>query len=196
MTSKEMTLKTGERLTVRQPDLEHDLEALLGFLSNLPEQDRLFMRYDVTEGETLRKRLSQIDSEDHFRIIVEIDGKIVGDATLDRELHGWSRHMAQLRGVVTPEYREKGVATILFRELSVIAEEVAIEKLFAEVMGDNEAVIETLKKAGFTHEATLARFAKDIHGRYHDLHIMTNDLSLVWKRLEDQLLLMDIQMPG
>jgi RimJ/RimL family protein N-acetyltransferase len=154
------------------------------------------MRYDVTEKQTLQKRLGQLDGEDHFRVVAELEGRIVGDATMDREVHAWTRHVAQIRGVVVPEFREKGLATLLFRELTGLAEEVGIERLFAEVMGDDKAVIETLKKAGFDHETKLDKFAKDIKGNLHDLIIMTNDLTLVWKHLEDELLLMDIQMPG
>ena len=43
--------------------------------------------------------------------------KIVADGTLHTERYGWSTHVAEIRMVIDPEYRDKGLGRILLREL-------------------------------------------------------------------------------
>lgn len=194
--TKTFRLATGEAVAVREPALEADLGPLVRFLSELPESERNCLRYDVTSAETCRARLSQLDGESHFRLVAELGGTIVGDATLDREPFAWTRHVAQIRCVLAPGQHEVEVGAILFRELVSLAEEAGIERLFAEVMEEQRRLIGTLEKTGFVLEATLRGFARDLRGANHDLLVYTNELGRIWERLAMLVEGMDIRIPS
>lgn len=183
------TPQTVAKAVIRIPDPEADLWSLVGFLSSLPEEQRIYLRYDVTRPEGCLARLKQVDGRHHFRLIAEVDGRIVADGTLDREVFFWSRHMAELRCVFSQEAIDLGVGPLLIHDLVGLGHQVHdIEILFTEVMPEQRELIQMMTDAGFVYEATRKRAAKDIHGRTHDLQIYSNDLERVWERLEEQIL--------
>jgi len=195
-THQEFELPNGDRGVLREPRADRDLERLAMFFSALPEARRNYLRYNVTDVEMLRSRLGQLDGTDHWRLIAEVGGEIVGDATLDREPYGWTRHVAQIRGVVSPDFDDADVGSVLYTELVHIGDAAGIEVLYTEVMPQQREVIAILGKAGFERSAILRKFAKDLKGRPQDLHVYTNDLSLVWQRLAEHLEMMDIRISG
>jgi hypothetical protein len=184
-------LPDGRKLRLRVPEPAADVQALLRFFSRLPAEQRTYLRYDVTQEDTCRARLKQLDGKDHFRLVAEVDGEIVADGTLDRETFFWSRHVAEVRCVLGPEGLRPEVGRRLLHELVALGHQAHIELLFTEVMPEQTDHIAMLVEAGFVYEATRHRFAKDLAGNYHDLHIMSNDLERVWQRLEQQLEDMD-----
>ncbi len=185
-------LPHGRKLCVRSPaPSADDLEALVRFLTGLSPEQRNYLRYDVTQRDVAQARLQQLDGKSHFRLLAEVEGRIVADATLDREPFFWSRHVAEVRCVINPEGMALGVGKRLLRELVALGHQAHIELLFTEVMPEQTELIALLLGTGFVHEATRRRFAKDVAGAYHDLHIMSNDLEHVWQRLEQQLEDMD-----
>ncbi len=187
-------LADGREVLIRQPDPERDVEALVEFLSALPEDVRIYLRYNVTETEIARARLAQIDNGDHWRVIAELDGGIVGDATMDREPFGWSRHVAELRGVVHPEYRHMGIEPMLLGVLSRLAAGAGVERVFTEVLAGQREMIDVLQAEGFEYEFTRRKYAKDQRGKLHDVIVMSNDLESLWKQLAEQLEEMDIRL--
>ncbi len=190
---KRIGLKDGRELIVRRPSLENDLEALVGFLSNLPEERRNYFRYNVADSRICRARLEQINWTEHWRLIAELDDEIVGNGTLDRDPFGWTRHMAHLRCVVHPKYEKLGVGPILLRELVDIAKTAGIERLYAEVIKAQKNVIRMLEKEGFISEMTLPKYAKDLRGRLHDVVIMSNNLEEIWEHLAEEMSELDIR---
>jgi ribosomal protein S18 acetylase RimI-like enzyme len=190
---KRIGLKDGRELIVRRPNLEHDLDELVGFLSNLPDERKNYFRYNVADPKICRARLEQINWTEHWRLIAEIDGEIVGNGTLDRDPFGWTRHMAHLRSVVHPNYEKLGVGPILLRELVGLAQTAGIERLYAEVIKEQKSTIRMLEKEGFLAEITLAHYAKDLKGRLHDVVIMSNNLEEIWEHLAQEFNELDIR---
>ena len=180
-------------LVIRIPAISKDLDSLVNFFAVLPSSLRNKMRYKVTDKELLRKRLEQIDGTNHWRLIAEIGGKIVGDATMDREPFGWTRHVAEVRAVVDPQYSLLDIEAGLFKELAVLGDKAGIERLFTEVMKGQNKLITALEQAGFIYEATRRKYAKDLQGRLHDVILMSNDLDKVWKSLAKQIEELDTQ---
>jgi ribosomal protein S18 acetylase RimI-like enzyme len=187
-------LSDNRKVIVRVPDPEVDLEALVAFFAGLPPEVRNYLRYDVSDMTTCRRRLKQVDGVDHWRVIAELDGKVVGDVTMDREPFGWSRHVAELRGVVHPEYRYLGIEPILLNQLVKSGAKGGIERLFTVIRADQREMIEVLEKEGFVYEFTRRKYAKDLRGKLRDVVVMSNDLDAVWKQLADQLEEMDIRI--
>lgn len=182
-TSKTVKLSDNHDLVVRQPDAGRDLQDLVDFFTRLPPESRRYLRYDVTDVEAVRNRLMQMDSANHWRMIAEMEGRILGDATLDRRRESWAKHVAEMRGVIDPGYVQYGVGPILFGELLETASAAGIERLVCEVLKQDTERIEMMDAIGFVQEAVLKNYARDMSGRLQDLIIMTNDLSDAWNRL-------------
>lgn len=174
-----------KELVIKEPAAESDLEKLLEFFTALPLKTRNYLRYDVTDVAACRARLDQLDGRDHWRLIAEIDGKIVGDATMDREPFGWTRHVAEVRAIVFPSYLHLGIGPALFSELAEIGTKSGIEILFTEVMVEQTDLILALEQSGFVKEAVRRNYAKDLGGKVHDVIIMSNNLEEVWSHLAD-----------
>ena len=190
---KKVPLPDGREVVLKQPTIDEDLQRLVSFLNGLPPEMKNYLRYNVTKTEVCRRRLEQVDSKNHWRLIAEVNGEIVGDGTLDREPFGWTRHVAELRGLVHPDYRRLGVGQILRTELVNQGRAAGVERLVAEVLREQTHVIEMLENAGFRYEATRKKYAKDSRGKLHDVIIMSNDLEMVWRRLAEDFADMDIK---
>jgi RimJ/RimL family protein N-acetyltransferase len=183
---------TGNRvIVVREPEVARDLERMVKFFSDLPPKVRNHLRYQVTQVAPLRARLEQLDGENHWRLIAEQGGQIVGDATMDREPYGWTRHVANLRWVVAPGSQNEGVGPVLCSQLVAIGAAAGIELLYSEVMVSQVEQIRALEDAGFVQEAIRRGFAKGLDGRRSDLVVMANDLEGIWRHLGDLLVEMD-----
>lgn len=191
--TKTVSLPGNLELIVRPPDVHRDLYNLIYFFTGLPPESRRYLRYDVTDVEAGRARLLQVDSRNHWRMIAELEGRIVGDATLDRKPDTWASHVAEIRGVIDPECHHLCVGPILFGELLEIASAGGIEMLICEVLEQDTEHIDMMDAIGFAREATLRNYARDMNGKLQDLVIMTNDLSDAWNRLLEQLEELDLR---
>jgi RimJ/RimL family protein N-acetyltransferase len=99
--------------------------------------------------------------------------------------------VGEFRVVIAPQFRKRGLGTILAREVIQNAVDFGLEKITCEIMEEQEALRKLLERAGFTAEATLSRFIKDVRGKHHDLVIMSHDVSEVWHALEDMMFYKD-----
>jgi len=184
---KTIDLPGGRSLTLHPPQVKRDLARLVGFFTGLPPESRKYLRYDVTDLEACRRRLGELDGKNHWRMMAELDGEIVGDATLDRKPEGWTRHVAELRGVIHPNASDLGIGPILFGELLEIASSSGIERLSCEVMEKDLEHIEMMKSLGFDQDGLLFKYARDVSGNLQNLVIMTIDLEAAWAKLAEQL---------
>jgi len=191
-TARQITLKDGRTITIRVPRDGEDLPRLAAFFAKLPSDTRTSLRYDVQNPTLLAARLHEIDGQNHFRLIVEHAGEIVADATLDRDPHMWTRHVADLRVVVAEGYRHLGIGTLLSEELVEFGRDAGIERLSTEIVAEQKEFLRMLEKIGFVHEATRRNYVKDLDGRLHDVLLLSNDLGSVWRRLEEHLEEMDL----
>ncbi|MEW6368442.1 MAG: GNAT family N-acetyltransferase [Acidobacteriota bacterium] len=171
---KTVELKDGTSIVVR-PMNERDLDKSFEFFRRLSEEDRTFLRVDVTNREALERRMHPDgwDEESCFRLVAEKDGTIVADATLCRPKHGWTSHTAALRYIIDRDFRHKGLAGVLVRELFIAAVREGVEKVEVEIMEDNIGAIKSVEKIGFKREGTLRDFVTDIKGRKHNLAILS-----------------------
>jgi len=171
---KTFELKDGTSVTIR-PMVEQDLEKTFDFFSKLSEDDKLFLKCDINDKEAVARRIKpdSYDTEHCFRLLAEKDDEIVADATICKPKHGWTTHTSTLRYIVADDYRSKGLANIIVRELFVEAIKEGTEKIEAEVMEDNIAGIKCVEKLGFIKEGVLKDFVTDVKGNKHNLVVMS-----------------------
>jgi RimJ/RimL family protein N-acetyltransferase len=182
-TTENVTLRDGTKVTVR-PMVAADGPALLAFFRGLPEEDRQFLRDDVTKPEVVERFIANLGDDTVLPLVAEHGGRIVGDGTLHRTRHGWARHVARIRMVVAREFQRTGLGTALAHQLVRRAVGLGLDKLVAEVVENQVGARRAFEKIGFHQEATLKGHVKDIHGTKRDLLIMANDVSDIWERME------------
>jgi L-amino acid N-acyltransferase YncA len=159
-------------MTIR-PMLPTDKDALLDFFRRVPQMDRFYLKEDVTSPRVIERWAESLDYSRVLPLLAIMDGKVVGDGTLHHRRAGARRHIGEVRIVVDPEYRNRGVGRGLLHKLVDIAQDKNVEKLMFEVVVDTEAAAKhTAQVLGFVPVAVLPAHVKDYSGQTHDLMIM------------------------
>jgi GNAT superfamily N-acetyltransferase len=172
---KKAKLRDGRKATLRLL-CSRDEQALHTFFQQIPREDRLFLRDDITDANIIRRWCQNIDLSHVVPIVAEIEGRIVAEATLHQEKRGWTSHIGLIRIVVHPDYRRLGIAAILIREIEEIALHAGLARLNAECMVEQTQAIAAFQNAGFTQLAVVPDQVHDLHGHSHDLVILGYDL--------------------
>jgi L-amino acid N-acyltransferase YncA len=159
---KKVTLPDGGVLTLRTMTRD-DQYAMYSFFTNLPQEDRRFLRNDVTDRKVIENWSRNLNYDRVLPILAESDGKIVANATLHYQTFGWGRHVAELRITVDREFQGRKLGSLLLKEISQLAAKSNVKKLLARVVTEREVVIRAFKKAGFNQVAVLKNYVKDIY---------------------------------
>ncbi len=181
-----MQLQNGQSATLGLVEASDGGE-LLKFYRAMPEEERLVLKDDVTTADWLDRFLAKLRSGEAISVIGRIGGEIRGEATLYRTLHGWSRHVGEIRLNVDRNARGQGLGVELARQIVKLAIDLSIDKLVAHMVDSQLAAKRTFEKLGFHKEAELAGHVQDIHGKKHDLLIYADDVSHVWSAMESLL---------
>ena len=161
-----------------------DRDAALAFARALPSHDLLFLRRDITRPEIIDLWLDGIRRERIVSIFAERNGRVLGYATVDRGDPSWSPHVAELRVMVGASMRRQRLGRLLTREAFMIALNLGVEKMTAQMTTDQEGAIAVFEGMGFHTEALLRDQIKDREGRKHDLLIMANDVNAFLAQME------------
>ena len=144
-----------------------DERAVERFLERIPDGDRTFFKEDVTDPDVVAfwARRGGITN-------VAVDGEHVVGYGAVIPLQGWSSHVGEVRVIVDPGHRRRGVGRALGRRAVLSALELGLEKLVVEVIADQEATIAMFRSLGFDPEALLEDQVRDHAGELHDLMIL------------------------
>jgi ribosomal protein S18 acetylase RimI-like enzyme len=148
-----------------------DEPALTRFFARIPEADRTFLKEDVDDPEVVAAWARPGPA----RVIAIEDGEVVGSVAVV-PLHGWSSHVGEVRLVVDPDERGRGIGGALARQAVLAAVELGLAKLVVEVISDQTALIGMFRGLGFEPEALLADHVRDRAGRIRDLMVLSNDV--------------------
>jgi L-amino acid N-acyltransferase YncA len=166
----------GVLVTMRSIEAR-DLEAILAFGRSLPERDLLFLRRDITRSENVVAWLRDVAEGRYVSVVVMRGTELVGYATVAQDQMDWTRHVAELRILVSPTMRGKGLGRFLAEQAFAIARERGIRKMVAQMTSDQPAAVRAFSQLGFEREATLRGQVMDRDGGLHDLEVMALDLA-------------------
>jgi len=178
-----ITLRDGSKLCVRLT-AKGDEARLLVFYRDLPREDRLFLKDDVTTESWAERFIRRIGRGEATSLIAEQEGKVLAEATLYRAAHGWSTHVGELRVAVAVSHRRRGLATALAGLLVKLATDQGADKIIVEVVENQASALRAFEKLGFQREAVLRGHVKDISGMRRDLLVLSNDVSHIWAAME------------
>jgi L-amino acid N-acyltransferase YncA len=162
-----LTLKDKTQVLVK-PVETGDAPAVLEFYRALPEEDRLYLRDDVTKPEWLERFIAHVKAGEVVSLIAAQGGKVVGE----------------IRVSVEPRLRRSGLGSALARDLVKVAVGLGVEKMIVQMVEGQKPARRLFDKLGFRQEAVLKGHVKDIHGIKRDLVIASNDVSHLWEAME------------
>ena len=152
-----------------------DGTALAAFLERIPEADRTFLKEDVADPEVVAAWARPDDARS-----IALDGGAVVGYVAVIPLHGWSSHVGEVRIVVDPVHRGRGVGRALARHAVVEALGLGLEKMVVEVIADQEALIAMFRAIGFEPEALLVDHVRDRSGALRDLLVLAHSVEGQW----------------
>ena len=168
----------GDQYAVR-PMVATDEAALLDFFRRVPDADRFYLKEDVTSPEVIGRWFEHLDYGRVLPLVATKDERIIGDGTLHHSRSGARRHVAEVRVVVDPDYRNLGVGRGLLRCLADLAHQRDIEKLRFEIVAEmEEPARRAAQIVGFVPVAVL-------HGHVHDLDGTPRDLVIMELKVTD-----------
>ena len=164
---------------------DDDLDASHRFFLNLPEEDRAYLRVDVTDREILKIRMEHSDAEERWRIVALHGDEIIGDAVLIQPQYGWKRHTGAVRCIIAHSFQGKGLGKLMLAELLQEATRRGVEKLIGTVTAEQAAARRIIEQLGFREELVRHAQQRSLDGELHDLILMTVSLTEAWSRMED-----------
>lgn len=108
-------------------------------------------------------------------LVAEIDGKIVGAASLERSKYLKMKHSAMFGITILKEYSGIGLGSLLVEQVINWSQENDIEKIDLEVFEENRPAIRLYKKFDFIIEGRKNKHIKT-NGVYQDSLLMTKFL--------------------
>jgi len=148
-----------------------DQRAMDRFLERIPEGDRTFFKEDVEDPEVVDAWLRPGAA----RSIAVDDGEVIGYVAVV-PLQGWSSHVGEVRVIVDPDRRGRGIGRALARHAVLQALELGLTKMVVEVVADQEPTIAMFRSHGFDPEALLKDHVRDANGELRDLLILAHSV--------------------
>jgi RimJ/RimL family protein N-acetyltransferase len=169
------TLRDGTEVKIR-PWARKDEAKLLKFFLAVPEQERLFIKKQVTDRHLLHEWCCRADFEQNLPLLMLQGQSVIGEATLHQRLGGWKRHIGMVTVLTHPEYRGRDVAKILVDEIVRIAGHLGLKKLEVELNGERQVAIRAMEHLGFHRLYQLPDYVLDMESQPHDYVVMGMDL--------------------
>ena len=153
-----------------------DEQGLVEFFKRMPVDDRQLLKDDVTKSSVIRGWIQNLDYTNILPLLVFKDRRVVADATLHRDKRGWSRHVAEVRVSLDPEFRGRGLARLLLQEFIDLGSELKVAILTASVLDVQHEAREMVESLGFVRIASLPQHAIDLAGVVHDVLVYSQTL--------------------
>ena len=158
-------------MEIRQLE-QRDREGLEQFIARVPEGDRTFFKENVDDPEVRESWLRLGAAR-----AVAIEGERVLGYMAVVPLQGWSSHVGEVRVIVDPDARGRGIGRALAQHAVL---RLGLTKMVVEVVADQESTIAMFRSLGFDPEALLADHVRDQAGDLRDLMILAHSVEESW----------------
>lgn len=165
----------GTSVTIR-PFVHADAADVASFAQSLPEHDLLFLSRDIKHARVIEAWRDAISAGEIESLVAIADDAVVGTTAIVRDPLGWSPHVAEIRLLVSPTMRGKGLGRALLDVTMALARETGATKLTARMTPDQRGAITLFEEAGFRGEAMLRDHVRGRDGQFHDLAILSCDV--------------------
>ncbi|MCL4232474.1 MAG: GNAT family N-acetyltransferase [Dehalococcoidia bacterium] len=178
---RDLELRDATKVAVR-PMAATDCAPLLDFFRAIPEDERYFLKDDVSSPRVIQAWADSLDYDRALPLLAFDGDRVVGDAVLVRRRGGYRRHAAEARVVVAPDFRGKGLGVALLREFIEIAWDAELEQVdFEMVKGIQDDAIHAVEFLGGIKVGQVSDAVRDLHGDLHDAVFLRLPLGNYWK---------------
>jgi RimJ/RimL family protein N-acetyltransferase len=181
--NKRVSLKEGGEVLIRNMRPK-DVDMSFDFFCQLPEDDRRYLRVDVTKRELVERRTTELDSGRVDRLVAVADDRIVADGSLELQGHGWGDSIGEIRLMVARSHQHLGLGTLLARELYYLGMQHKLDRIVVRVMRPQSRAHRIMKRLGFKEEFLIPEHVRDQDGAWQDLIIMRCNLDELWNEME------------
>jgi len=161
-----------------------DRSPLVDFVATLPVHDLLFVPRDLAHPKVVDAWMRSLAGGELTSLVARHRGAMVGCTAIVVDELSWSKHVGELRVLVSPDWRGRGLGRALIQECFAQALELGLKKLVAQMTVDQRAAIAVFEELGFRAEALLAGHVADRDGRLHDLVLLSHDVDAVRGRMQ------------
>lgn len=152
-----------------------DVDRVVAFLAQMPEQDRTFFKEPTDAGTVSRwctddlgrRWLAEAEDGSPAAYLAVIPGV------------GWSAHVGELRLIVAADHRRRGLGTALARRGLLEGVRMGLAKLTVDVVADKQGDIDLFTAIGFEPEALLKDHCRSQAGDLHDLVVLSHQVQEV-----------------
>jgi len=144
----DVALRDGSTVRVR-PIRSDDEPGLLRFLDRLSGSSRWFRFFSAgTDLESAARWAVDVDYHGRYGVLATTgrDARVVGHATYAA---ADGEGPAEVAFAIADELQGKGLGTVLLAHLALAAGEIGIERFVAEVLPENESMIDVFRESGF-----------------------------------------------
>ena len=155
-----------------------DRDAVLVFARALPSEDLMFLRTDITQEKTVDNWMSYIKSGRTLTLLAEAKSNIAGYASIHTSDALWTRHIGELRVLVSLDHRGIGLGKRLTNEAFAIAKDLSDNFAMEAVItvnvneADAETIADTLLGVGFKRAQAIVDY-REQHGRFYSAEELT-----------------------
>ena len=158
----------------------NDAAALKDFFARIPEGDRTFFKEDMLAPGAATAWAA--GPRGRRLVAVTDDGTVVGCVGVIPGVE-WSSHVAEIRLVVDPGRRRRGIGRGLARQGLLAAIGLGMKKIVVEVVADQTPAVAMFQALGFQPEALLRDHFCDRAGHLHDLMVLSHLVDDRWAEL-------------
>lgn len=178
---KELAPREGAAVSVR-PMVPGDAPALLEFFKRVPDSERYFLKDDVISSAVIDGWASHLDYDRALPLLAFNDGAVCADAVLIRHRGDARSHYAEVRVVVDPTLRQRGLGRALLKELCDIAWDAELECVQGEfVAGIQDEAMAAVKELGGTEAGGIRDAYRDRENQPHDMVVLRVPLGKSWE---------------
>jgi RimJ/RimL family protein N-acetyltransferase len=162
------TARDGKKVVFREPR-STDAKSLMNFINEFVDEDRSGLLIDKrtnirAERRWLKQRIGEIKEKTTVMLVVELDGKIVGNCDVKRRM--WKEsHRAVFGIALNREARGRGIGEALIRKTITLAKQRmrGLEVIDLAVIDYNKRAKGLYSKVGFVKVARMPRAIKENH---------------------------------
>jgi len=177
-------LKDGTGVVLRELTSE-DLEQSCRFFAALPEEDRQYLRFDVTKREVVASLIREAEAGRAYRVVALANEEIVAHGALEIAADSWHRHIGEIRVVVARSMRGKRLGAIIIGHLYRAAERRGVVRVVARMAGPQTVARHIFERLGFTVDAVMENHVTDTSGKLHPEIVMSCALDDVARALRE-----------
>ncbi|MCY1390015.1 putative acetyltransferase YhhY [compost metagenome] len=161
-----------------------DGPAFSEFVETLPTHDLLFARRDVSHPKVIAAWMEAVERGGINSLVAYCGDEFLGCAAIIVDELSWSSHVGELRVLVAPTWRGRGLGRWLIQESFAVALGLELEKLTVLMTVDQRSAITAFEELGFRAEAVLGKHVKDREGQTYDIAVLSHDVTAVQSLME------------